>query len=156
MSIGKANRITNPRLLAALRDEGVETILSSARRMDACGNRRANLIAGRNPWPIQFLAQIDEAALSGVPREDVLRFIDDVRDAARMRVLAGNAAPKESVGEVLALEAIAEGEANRDAAKLIDAPHDPMRKRSLFRSLAHHANLIDLAKRVLAREIAHS
>lgn len=154
MSTTRANRISDPRLLMALRDPGVEMIENAARQCHAAGHRRANLIAGRMMWPRHYLAVVDEAILYSVPSTEVLAFIEAVAEAARQRVYQGTGIPQESVGEALALEAVAEGDANRDTAKLVDGPRCPSRLRALWNSLTFHQARIDHARRVIAREMA--
>lgn len=146
----RANRITNPRLLQAMRDPGIDLIVEAARQMPRTGYRRANLIADqgeRMRWVKAYLAVIDEAILYGVSDADVLRFVEAVAEAGRQRVYVGTSAPAESVGEALALEAMAEGEANRDTAKC------PSRLRALWNSLTFHQTRLDHARRVVAREM---
>ena len=152
----RANRITNPRLLRAMRDPGVDLIVEAARQMPRTGYRRANLIADqgeRMRWVKAYLAFIDESILYGVSDTDTLRFVEAVAEAGRQRVYTGTGAPSESVGEALALEAVAEGEANRDTAKLLDAPKCPSRLRALWNSLTFHQTRLDHARRVVAREM---
>ena len=149
----KANRVTDPRLLAALPDPGVEMIEAAARRCRAAGHRRANLIAGRYQWPRHYLAGVDEMLLASVPGVEILAYIEAIAEAGRQRIYVGTGVPQESVGEALALEAIAEGEANRDTGKLIDAPKSASRLRALWNSLTFHQARIDHARRVIAREI---
>ena len=155
MSVSNANRITNPRLLKALRDPGVDLIVEAARRLPATGHRRANLIADegqRMRWVRAYLAIVDEA-LGAATDVEVLAFVEAVAEAGRQRVYVGTGMPAESVGEALALEAVAESDANRDTAKLIDAPHCPSRLRALWNSLTFHQSRIDHARRVVAREM---
>lgn len=147
-----ANSITDPRLLKALRDPEVDLIVEAARRMPAAGNRRANLIADggeRVRWVRAFLELIDEARLAGVPEVEITKFVECVAEAGRQRAM-GPVAPRETVGEVLAAEAVAECEANQDAARLLDEPHNPSRLRSLFHSLTTHQATIAKARRVVA------
>jgi hypothetical protein len=148
MSIGRANRITNPRLLAAMRDPRVDAIEAAFRACDAAGHRREQLINGRYAWPRHYVAILDELKLHRVPAEQIMAIGDAMRDAAYQ---AADALPTESVGEVFALEAVAEGEANRDTAHLIDAPHCPSRRRAAVRSLTYHGAMLERAKRVLLR-----
>jgi hypothetical protein len=154
MSTHRANRISDPRLLQAMRDPGVEMIERAARTCHAAGHRRANLIAGRMQWPKAFVSLVDELILDGVPSLEILVFCEAVAEAGRQRVYQGTGIPSESVGEALALESIAEGEANRDAAKLIDSPRCPSRLRALWDSLTFHQTRIDHARRVIARDMA--
>lgn len=148
-----ANRISNPRLLQALRDPEIDLIVEAARRMPAAGHRRANLIAengDRVRWVRAYLELLDEARLAGVPDIEIAKFVETVAEAGRQRVYVGTAAPKESVGEVLAEEAVAECAANQDAARLVDEPHNPSILRALFHSLTSHQVKIDKARRVVA------
>lgn len=150
--IGNANRITNPRLLQALRDPEVDLIVEAARRMPASGNRRANLIAengDRVRWVRAFLELVDEARLRGVPDVEIAKFVEVVAEAGRQRAY-GNSIPRESIGEVLAEEAAAECAANQDAARLLDEPNNPTRWKSLVYSLTHHKVRIDKVLRVAA------
>lgn len=148
----KANRITNPRLLNALRDVGVELIAEAARRMQASGHRRANLIAEnghRTKWPKHFLDCIREARLHGTPNAEVLTFIEEVASAGRREVYEGAPAPKETIGEGLALEADAECEANKATALLVDEPHCPTRRHRLLQALTVHIVRADYVRRIL-------
>ena len=113
-------------------------------------------MAGEYQWPRHVVALLDELKLYGVPDEQILAVGDALRDAAYATVYAGNAAPAESLGEVLAMEAVAEGEANRDTAKLLDAPHCPSRRRTLLQSISYHISAADRARRVLLRDQGRS
>jgi hypothetical protein len=147
----RANRVTNPRLLHALRDPGVDLIVEAARRLPATGNRRANLIADngdRMKWVKAYLEFIREARLHQVPDVELQHFIDAVAEAGRQ--LLG--APQASISEALALEAVAEGAANSDVAKLID-DKSPSALQRTWHSLTHHKSRIDYACRVVASEI---
>lgn len=150
MSTKKANRISDPRLLAALKDPRVEAIEAAVRACDAAGNRREQLINGRYVWPRYYVAILDELRLYGVPAEQIAAVGDAMRDAAYETALSQ---PTESTGELLALEAIAEGEANRDTAKLIDAPQCPQRKRTLLQSLGFHISRAERVRRGLLRDL---
>jgi hypothetical protein len=109
---------------------------------------------GEYRWPEHLVSLLDEMVLHSVPAEQILAVGDAFRDAAYNTVYVGTGVPSEPVGEVLALEAIAEGEANRDTAKLIDAPHCPTRRMAAVRSLSWHGTMIERAKRVLLRDLS--
>jgi hypothetical protein len=151
----QSNRITNPRLLAAAKDPGYEMIVEAARRMPSAGHRRANLIAAdqRTRWAKAYLEFIDEARLFGTSDVEILAFCEAVAEAGRQCVYVGTGIPQETVGEALALEAVAEADANRDTAKLIDAPKCPSRLRALWNSLTFHQARLDRTRRVVAREM---
>jgi len=155
-----ANRPTPARLLQAMRDPGLEMIVEAARALPGCraAHRRANLIADqgqRVQWAKAYLAFIDEMRLYASD-EELLAFIEKLAEAGRQRVYVGNGVPTETLGEVLAMEGVAEADANRDTAKLIDEPKSPGRLKALFNSLTFHQARIDRARRVLAREMVKS
>lgn len=133
-------------------DQRVNAIREAIRKCSAGGRARGHLMNGDTKWPEQYVAALDD--LAGSAPEELIGVGDAMREAAFATALAGSRVPAESPGEVLALEAIAEGEANRDVAKLIDAPHCESRKRAAVRSLSWHATMIERAKRVLLRDLS--
>jgi hypothetical protein len=148
MGITRANRVSDPRLLAALRDPRVEGIEEAIRRMDPSGHRRENAIAGRYRYIARAVMLMDEAKLAGVPAEQILALGDAFRDAAYATVYDG-APVRESIGDVLAMESVAEGEANRDTAKLLDDPKCPSRRRQAAQSIGYHITMAERARRFL-------
>jgi hypothetical protein len=154
-----ANRKISQRLLNAMKDPGVTMIVEAARRMPPAGDRRANLIADngeRMRWTYHYLGFIDEARMAGTSDTEILAFCEAVAEAGRQRIYVGTGIPSESLGEALALEAVAEGDANRDTAKLLDGPKCPSRLRQVWNSLTFHQARIDHARRVIAREMLRS
>jgi hypothetical protein len=117
------------------------------------GRVRDHIMNGDTKWPEYFVSLLDELQLHGASVDDFLRVGDVMRDAVYKTVYVGTGVPTESAGEALALEAIAEGEANRDVARLIDAPHCEQRQRAAVRSLSWHETMIGHAKRVLQRNL---
>jgi hypothetical protein len=134
MSSNGSNRISNPRLLAALRDPGVDLIEEAARKCDAAGHRRANLIASRVKWPKFYMELLDEMRLHGVPDAQILEFCECVAEAGRQRVYGTADVPVASVSEAFAKDAEAEAEVRQNQAHLI---HDrsPSRWRAVWASL---------------------
>lgn len=134
-------------------DPRVLAIQEAVRACDAAGRARGHVMRGEARWPEHYVALLNEFDLHGVPAEQIVAVGEAMREAALSTVYVGNAAPSESLGEVLALEAVAEGEANRDTAKLIDAPMCPSRKQALVRSFRFQMARIDRAVRVLLRDL---
>lgn len=135
--------------LAALAPDPREALLREA--IDRCQHE------ARRPLRLHLIAQqlrdaLDEAKLHGVSDQSLLAVGHACAEAAALTVYTGTGVPADALGAVLALEAEAEGAANRDTALLIDAPV-PARKRAAFWSLGRHSHAIDRARRVLAREL---
>jgi len=141
------------RMTSLAGDPRVRAIQEAVAACDAAGRRRLHVANGEYAWPRNVVALLDEMQLNGVPDAQILMVGDMLRDAAYHTVYRGTGVPKESLGEALAVEAIAEGEANRDAARLIDRPHDASLKRATVKSLSWHASMIERAKRVLMRDL---
>jgi hypothetical protein len=149
--------IPNSRRYSRLRglapDPRIAAIRQAARHCDTAGRARDHVMKGDYKWPENYVTLLDELTLYGVPAEQIIAVGEAMREAALATVYQGTAAPEDTAGEVLAMESIAEGEANRDAAKLIDAPHCPSRKRSLLHSITNHMTWLDRVKRVLLRDL---
>jgi hypothetical protein len=133
-----------------LRVEGIQAAVAAC---DAAGRRRLHLANGEYAWPRNLVALLDEMKVHGVPDAQILAVGDALRDAAYKTVYVGTGEPTATAGEAFALEAVAEGEANRDVARLIDAPHDEHLLRQAVRSLSWHETMLGHAKRVLLRNI---
>lgn len=136
-------------------DTRVEDIEHAVGLCDAAGRRRLHVARGEYVWPRGYVALLDEMKLHGVPDEQILAVGDAFRDAAYHTVYVGTGVPTERAGEALARESIAEGEANRDVARLIDEPHNESLKRQAIRSLSWHETMIGHVKRVLMRDVEH-
>ena len=131
----------------------MQAIRDAVRACDAAGRSRAHVMNGDYKWPEHFVSLLDEMTLHGVPHDQIIAVGEAMREAALATVYTGNQVPVESAGEVFAMEAVVEGEANRDVAKLIDAPRCPSRKQAALRSITRHMTWLDRAKRVLLRDL---
>ena len=153
MSPNRANRITDPRLLAALPDPRVTAIAEAVRRCEPAGYRRENWMYGRTKGAETLVALLDELSLTPGNGENICALGETLRDVCYQTVYQGTAVPAETLGEALALDAVAEGEVRRDAAKLIDAPKCPSRKRSLLQTVTYEIGRSELVRRVLLRDL---
>ena len=147
------NGISAPRLLAAIQDPRVHGLLCAVSKCAAAGNRRENLMAGRYAWQRHLVALLDELVLYQCPPDQILTIETAVRDAIRLTLYAGNAAPRESLGVALSRESLAESSANSLSNLLIDDPQSPVLKRQLLAALAVHEAEIVRARMVLLRDI---
>lgn len=152
MSVPNSRKYARIRSLAD--DSRVLGIQAAVAACDAAGRRRLHISNGEYAWPRNFVALLDEMRLNSVPDEQILLVGDAMRDAAYATVYVGNGVPTEPAGAAAAAEAIAEGEANRDTALLIDAPHDAARKRAAVKSIAWHIVALERLKRVLHRDLS--
>jgi flavin-dependent dehydrogenase len=141
------------RLRSLADDARVLCIQAAVAACDAAGRRRLHVANGEYAWPKNFVALLDEMRLNSVPDEQLLLVGDAMRDAAYSTVYVGTGIPTEMAGAAAAAESIAEGEANRDTALLIDAPHCPSRKRAAVRSISWHIVALERLKRVLHRDL---
>lgn len=148
------NKITAPRLLAALPDPRVVGIQEAVRRCSAFPSFvRENVMYGRTLWPAHLVAAVDDLVMKGATTEQIMALGDALRDACYVSVLVGTQLPEESVADALAREAVIEGEANRDAMKLLENPRDPSRLRALARSLGTERDITDVTRRRVVAEI---
>jgi hypothetical protein len=146
MAISKANRITNPRLLAAMRDPRVARITEAVRRCDKGGNRREQLINGRYVWPPHVVALYDELKLFGATDAEIMAVGDALRDAAYLTVLVGTGAIKESFPRLLANDKAIEGEINQIAMRLQENPNSVAELQRLVLLLARERDATEHAR----------
>ncbi len=137
MSVARANRITNPRLLDALKNPLVQRVTEAVRRCEKGGDRRENLINGRYVWPRYVVELYSELQLHGATDADICAVGEALRDAAYMTVHVGTAAITASVPQLLAKDKALEGEINELAMRLQENPN----------SVGDHERLVQLLQR---------
>lgn len=152
--IVRANGITNPRLVAALRDPRVDAIESAVRACDARGSRREELMAGRLKWPKYICELADELALAGATSDQIKNVGEAICDVFRQSAMSGEAVPQESLGEALAAEAMAECEANQVQARLVDESRNPTLRETLLFKFRRHRRQIERVETVILRDRA--
>lgn len=128
------------------------------RAVGACTSRSRSRLKehvrdGDYVWPERFVQALDELTLDGATPDELVALGEAFADAARRTAFSGNAAPQDPIGTVLAAESIAEGEANRDAALLLDAPHSLGRLHQALHSATRHIAKLQRWRLVLHREI---
>lgn len=148
----KTRQFTRMRDLAA--DPRVTAIQDAVRACEASCRLRSHLANGEYAWPKHFVAALDHLSLCGASPESLLAIGQAFADAARQSVYVGTGEPVETLGEALALEAAAEGDANQATAMLVDGPRHPSRLRAALQRLTRHGSLIERTRVVLHREIA--
>jgi hypothetical protein len=147
-------KTTKPRRYSRIRalgpDPRLEAIQEAARGCDASGRARAHVMAGDYAWPRHYIASLDELQLHGVPAEQIIAYGYAFLDAAIQTALKDfDDMPAARLGELLGLEAIAEGEANQATALLIDAPNCETRRRMLLLAITKHMAHAEQVRRAL-------
>jgi hypothetical protein len=133
----RPNRIENPRLLAASKDPRIAAIEEAVRHCNPSGVRRENWMYGRTVLPKVYVALLEELSFGAATPEQIMALGDAMRDAAYST--ARDERAPDSVADCLALEAVIEGEANRDVMKLLDNPKCPNRLRLAAAALRREA-----------------
>jgi hypothetical protein len=135
-------KTTKPRRYSRVRALGpeprLEAIQEAARACDASGRARAHVMAGDYAWPRHYVASLDELKLFSVPAAQIIAYGFAFLDAAIVTALDGKTFDETTLGQLLGLEAVAEGEANQATAALIDAPTCDTRRRVLLQAITKH------------------
>lgn len=152
MAFGRANRISDPRLLAALPDPRVTRIQAAYR---ACkpgtGERRENVMYGRTVYPRAYVESLD--ALRGTNDPAKLIAIGDAfRDAAYVTALGHSAA--DDLGDRLADDKAIEGEINQLIATLHHNPKSIGQLRRIAELLGRERDATEIARLATIQRIA--
>jgi len=126
----------------------MQGIQDAARACDAAGRARAHVMTGDYAWPRNYVSSLDELHLHGVPAEQVIGYGYSFLDAAIVTVYGGTFPPA-LLGEAIAEEDLAEGEANAAAARLIDSPNCATRRRAFLSALTKQMARAEFVRRVL-------
>ena len=105
-------------------------------------------MAGDYAWPRHYVASLEELKLHGVESAQIIAYGYAFLNAAIITAL-GHDARVQPLGESLALEALAEGEANEATARLVDAPDCPARRRELLAKITRHMAHAEQVRHVL-------
>jgi hypothetical protein len=153
----RTNKISDPRLLAAMDDPRVTAIEDAVRGCDAGGSyRRENIMYRRTIWPRHIVVTIDDLRQNGATREQLLLLGEALKDAVTAELFAGAGAPTESLGVALQRDATAEHEVRLAAVGLIDAPTSVGQKRTLLQRITREIASSEFVRRVLQRDIARA
>jgi len=145
------NRISNPRLSAALADPRITAIEDSVRRCNPSGPRRENWMYGRTVLPRVYVSLLDELNFPGkATREQIMALGDAMRDAAYATVYDPRV--QESVDEVLAQESLIDGESAATANRLLKDPKDPGLLHAVAMDLGRERDAAEHARMVVMNE----